>query len=219
MAYVVGQSYIKKPGRPLVGVHKVRIQATTNDQFTIRKVSNGAGIHVLSSSLATAPAFATGTIQIANNAFDAGDDVTIAGQKYEFVGAPAVAFDVAIGANVNATAANLAAAINLGAGSGTAYHASTTRNPHVTATVVTDTVTVTSKYPGAIGNFLTLAETDGITNNIVRSGDNLTGGSGVVASVLSDLSTVVIEGGTIDDTIDLVTIHDSAAGINYSSVG
>jgi hypothetical protein len=51
----------------------------------------------------------------------ANDTVTIGGVTFTFVASPSVAGDVDIGANVDGTRANLAAAINGGAGAGTAY--------------------------------------------------------------------------------------------------
>lgn len=56
----------------------------------------------------------------------ANDTVTINGLVYTFVASPAVEGDVDLGADVDATRANLAAAINGGAGAGTAYIAWTT---------------------------------------------------------------------------------------------
>lgn len=51
----------------------------------------------------------------------ANDTVTIAGVTFTFVASPSAAGDVDLGGSVDATRANLAAAINAGAGAGTAY--------------------------------------------------------------------------------------------------
>lgn len=65
-----------------------------------------------------------------------------------------------IGANQTASHANLKAAVNLEAGSGTLYAAATTLHPTVTATAATGTTTVfAAKTPGTAGNALTTTET------------------------------------------------------------
>lgn len=58
----------------------------------------------------------------------ADDTVTVKGVTFTFVASPSAAGDVDLGANVDATRANLAAAINGGAGAGTAYIALSAAN-------------------------------------------------------------------------------------------
>jgi hypothetical protein len=91
----------------------------------------------------------------------ANDTVTVGTGVYTFVASPAVAGDVDLGVDAATSRANLVAAINLGPGSGTAYHASTVANPEgararlgagntvviTAATAVTTTETFT-----AVGN-------------------------------------------------------------------
>jgi hypothetical protein len=73
-----------------------------------------------------------------------GNNVIIAGVTYTFQTALTnVAGNVLIGADANATAANLVAAINQGAGSGTVYAAATVRHPVAYASAAAAVVTVT----------------------------------------------------------------------------
>lgn len=92
----------------------------------------------------------TATLTLGGAVPTAGDTVTIGTQVYSFESTLSSANDVLIGADVNACAANLAAAINRGAnsagqGEGEIYHADTPRNADVDATSSTNTVTVTDR--------------------------------------------------------------------------
>lgn len=78
-------------------------------------------------------------------------------------GFTATAGAVLIGADVTAMAANLAAAINAGAGSGTLYGSATVANPSVSAVSALGVLTVTARTAGASGNSIVLAET--LTNS------------------------------------------------------
>lgn len=74
---------------------------------------------------------------------------------YTFKTALSTAFDVLIGADVEATVANLTAAINHDAGEGTAYGTGTTANFDVTATQLPDgQMLVTASTAGTAGNSL-----------------------------------------------------------------
>ncbi len=75
-----------------------------------------------------------------------GETVTIGTKVYRFKDALVQGFDVKIGPDDSTTLANLMAAINLGSGSGTAYHAATTLHPTVTCTGTTvDAVSIEDK--------------------------------------------------------------------------
>lgn len=94
-----------------------------------------------------------------------GETVTIGGKVYTFQTVLTnVDGNVARGANLTDALANLAAAINLGAGSGTAYAAAMTQNPAATATA-SDATTLTcaarhlGHYTGTYGNRITATET------------------------------------------------------------
>lgn len=112
------------------------------------------------------PVAATGTIELTDNPA-IGETVTVGGVEYTFASAIVAAYDVLIGGDLNATAANLAASLNgnvLG----------TPANPYVTATAATDTVTVTARVRGTGGNLIALAEATDAT----LSGATLSGGTG-----------------------------------------
>lgn len=105
-----------------------------------------------------------------------GQSCVIGGKTYTFqTSLTDVDGNVLRGADAAACAANLAAAINLGAGSGTLYAASMTVNPAVTAVNVSGACNFTAKVPGTLGNAVTITEA---LTNATRSGATLTGGSG-----------------------------------------
>jgi hypothetical protein len=125
---------------------------------------------------------ATGTLTLVANVTD-GDTVTIGGKVYTFEAALTnVDGHVDIGATASDTLDNLIAAINLGAGSGTAYAAATTLHPSVRAAAgAGDTMVVTAKVAvGAAGN--SIATTETLTNaGNVWAAATLTGGVSGVA--------------------------------------
>lgn len=106
---------------------------------------------------------ASGTITIANNTIESGDKVTING--VDFVETT----DFVVGGSASITATNLANAIN------------NSQHPdildQVTASALSNVVTITAVKKGLGGNAITLAETDTGTNNFTLSGSTLTGGS------------------------------------------
>ena len=91
--------------------------------------------------------------------------------------------NVLIGADETATCANLAAHINLAAGSGTTYATSGTEDPHVTATSAAAVLTVTAKVPGVGGNLIDSTETQ----------TNATWGAAVLASGAGNMEVAVRE--------------------------
>ena len=92
----------------------------------------------------------------------ANDTVTVgsgAGTTYKFVAAlTGVANEVLIGANVSASLANLASAVNGTAGAGVAYGVGTVANTAVSAVSDASTVTFTAKVAGTGGNALVSTE-------------------------------------------------------------
>lgn len=108
--------------------------------------------------------------------------VTIGGQVYTFnASLTNTANNVFIGASITAMMANLASAINAGAGSGTAYGAGTVANASVTATSAIGVLTVTAKVPGSAGNSIAVAET--LSNGSWAGGaTTLAGGANSAAS-------------------------------------
>jgi len=105
----------------------------------------------------------------------ANDTLTIGAKTYKFVAAVSAANDVAIGASVSATLSNLAAAVNGGAGAGTAYGTGTTANAEVTAVASGSTVALTAITAGAAGN--AIATTSSSALHMAFSGATLTTGS------------------------------------------
>ncbi len=88
------------------------------------------------------------------------DTITIGSVTYTLRAAPTtVANEVKIGATATETAANLVAAINGAAGSGTTYGSLTTAHPDVTASAAAAVVTVTAKNGGTAGNSIATTET------------------------------------------------------------
>lgn len=114
---------------------------------------------------------ATGTI-IFTDVPTADDTVTIGGQTYKFVASVSDPYDVDIHTTPSGQAANLAAAINAGAGAGSVYGTDTVANLSVTAEADLGVVTVTAIYAGEVGNTVLLAESAG---NTTVSGATLTG--------------------------------------------
>jgi hypothetical protein len=115
---------------------------------------------------AAAPVAASGTITL-DDLPSAGDEVSIGGVLYTFAVAVVDPYDVLIGADDDATAANLAASINgdvLG----------TPANPLVSASAALNVVTVTALIKGTAGNAIALTEAGDFT----LSGATLAGGTG-----------------------------------------
>jgi flagellin len=126
--------------------------------------------------------------------------VVIGATTYTFAAAAGAANTVAIGANTAATLANLAAAINGGAGAGVAYGAGTTANASASAVAGASTVTLTSLISGAgaagppeTGNSIVSTTTDvnlGFSNAATFSGGVGTGGLTTAASAQAALTTI-----------------------------
>ncbi len=106
---------------------------------------------------------ATTALQLATNP-TANDTVTINGVVFKFVATPTDAGDVDIGANAAASVANLVAAINGGAGAGTAYIAVTAANRElltgIVATNNTTSVGLTMRGYRTVSSALTAAADD-----------------------------------------------------------
>lgn len=108
-----------------------------------------------SAAIAASKALTISAITSANT-----QTVTIGGQTYTFnTSLTNTANNVLIGADVTAMAANLAAAINAGAGAGTTYGTGTVANASVSATAALGVVTVTALTAGTAGNSVAISET------------------------------------------------------------
>lgn len=117
---------------------------------------------------------ATGTLTFTDQPLNT-ETVTIGGKVYTFqTTLTDVDGNVKIGADLATSISNLAAAIELGAGSGTAYAASMTRNPAVEVYSTSGTVLVV-KAPGGVANLIDTTET---LTNASWGGAVMSGGSG-----------------------------------------
>lgn len=119
--------------------------------------------------------------------FNDGDTVIIDGKVYTFqLVLTNVDGNVQIGVDAAASLSNFSNAVNLGAGSGTAYAAATTLHPTVSATGLTATsLTVTAKSAGPLGNSIGVSDTvtDFAWDDATLSGGS-TGESRVVHSTI-----------------------------------
>lgn len=130
---------------------------------------------------------ATGTLTFAT--VIATDVAVVGGIEYTFIATPGSAYDVDVGADDTASAANLVSAINKdGTGGATTYYETgTVENPAVFASSAGVVVTVTSRVPGTIGNGIILNSVDA---TITASGDTLgdvVAGAGVLDDALESL--------------------------------
>lgn len=107
---------------------------------------------------------ATGTVTITAG-ISAGQTVTVQGVVFTAAASGATGNQFNVGADQNAAATNLAAAINASA--------SNAVKGSVTATAATNVVTITARQPGTNGNALTLAVSGA---NLSASGSTLAGG-------------------------------------------
>jgi flagellin len=143
--------------------------------------------------LGNAIAFAEGSTHLsvgaANLAGGAQAQVVVGANTYKFVAAltaSTTAGEVLRGATAAATLANLAAAVNLGAGAGVAYGSETLANATVTAgTPTASTITFTAKVAGTGGNTIATTFTNG-TNMGWSSGTTMDGGSGSAGLTTAD---------------------------------
>jgi hypothetical protein len=152
-------------------VRVAKAACTTGSEVPAAATRLTAGLNLRGLQSVTAHiemAKATGTATLTGVV--ATDKLTVAGVDFTAVAANPAANQFAVGASDNATAANLAAAIEA---SVTAAVAGV-----VTATVVDNIVTVTADSPGTAGNALTLAQTGG---HIAVSAGTLAGGTDIGA--------------------------------------
>lgn len=111
---------------------------------------------------------------LTSSAIANGDTVTVGGKTYTFQDTLTnVANNVKRSGTLATDLANLAAAINAGAGSGTAYAALTVANANVSAVSDATTLTATALVAGAAGNAIVCTETSGTS---AWASGTLTGG-------------------------------------------
>lgn len=132
----------------------------------------------------TLPEAADGTITVAVGNAQDGDEITIGDITYTWKTAlsedsdEAVLYEVLIGENNSASAANLQKAIMAGDTAGTNYSTGTVAHPLVTATVDGAAVTVTAKTKGVVGNAIEWAFTPATegTSNVTLAPEAALGG-------------------------------------------
>jgi len=184
-------------------------------------ITGTSTIEVINPLLAGQGTAATGVMTVTGN-FTANDAVTINGQAYTFVAAPAVAYDVDLGGTAAISLTNLQAAINASGTPGTEYFAGTLINPDVSATGVTaTTLTVTAKIGGVVGNALTWVETlDGGGTWSLDGGGVLSGGvdANIDAFILVGLANeraVVDFDQTGNDINQMMTVIEGSLGDGF----
>ena len=129
-------------------------------------LQTGAGPYkVMTTSGTDAPAGLTAAVRastfVTAATVIATDAVVVAGKTYTFIATPAADGDVDVGASDAASMENLARAINLGSGAGTAYDIDTVGNPSVFAESAGDTCIVTAKTLDAdVGNAIAVSSPD-----------------------------------------------------------
>lgn len=112
------------------------------------------------------PVAASGTLTLVSAI--ATDAITVGSETFTFTSTPSTENDVEVdGATDADDASALAAAIN----------AHSVASQIVTASALSNVVTITAKQKGVVGNFINLSSADG---TITASGANLTGGTGGV---------------------------------------
>lgn len=156
---------------------------------------------------ATGAVKATGTLTFSGTGSD-GDTITIGTRVYTLRTNPTQPNDIDVGATLADSALNLIAAINGGAGSGTAYGAGTT--PHTLVSAVTGgsgIVTITAKTAGTGGNAIATTE---VGTGTSFASATLTGGTGTgyaaTTDYLVDTATGkidIVPGGGIADGADI----------------
>ena len=123
----------------------------------------------------------------------ANDTVVIGNLTYTFVAAPALAFDVDIGTDLETSILNLQAAINLNGRAG-AYHVDhVAKHDTFMATAVTaTTLTLEGRLPGAHVNGVTMGATSPGANDIAVTG-------GVV--IFSGITSATLGVGAVEDAL------------------
>lgn len=158
--------------------------ATPTNVYLSDSTSGGASnigvtTGLLSASGIGLTANASGTLTSTANAV-ATKTVTVGATTYTYVAnlsATPTANEVLIGANAAATLANLASAINGGAGAGTTYGQGTVANASAVAVAGATTVSFVSKTPGTAGNTVATTTTD--VGNTFGTATMTGGGTGV----------------------------------------
>lgn len=147
---------------------------------------------------------ASATITFDTNAANS-DTVTINGKAYTFqTTLTDVDGNVKIGVDAATTAANLVAAINLAAGAGTTYATSMTAHTTVSATALSNVVTLTALVASAAGNAYTLTKS---STHLTLSGATFTGG---VTGSMAGTPAIPVSRAPVNGFDSYLDINDSA---------
>jgi flagellin len=194
------------------------------NQITATVSAQGTG-----GSGTTIGTFANGAAAIAAPVAAAGNSVTVGTQTYNFVNslsATPTANEVVVGNSEIVSLANLAAAVNGGAGAGSVYGSITPTNTSARATAGATSVTFTALTGGVNGNTIATSEvgaantfggttfsggTVGSANDLLTSTD----ATSALATINSSIQTVAGLRGTIGATVNRL---QSAAGVITNQV-
>lgn len=158
-----------------------------------------------------------------------GDTVTIGSTIYEFKTAltsPAVPYEVKVGADENASFANLVAAINGASGAGTAYGTGTVAHPDVTAVVGTAVAAAGTLSLGAnAGNTKVVvlgAKTYTFQTILTDADGHVLIGATALASLTNLIEAITLGSGVGTDYATLTTLHPTvtaAVGTHVAAAG
>lgn len=149
------------------------------------RVTDGTDAAATIAVASTAALSATGTFtETSTNNFINNDALQIGSVTYTFQSALTnVAGHVLLGANFALSAANLLAAITLGAGAGTTYAAATVANTSATATSTATTIAVSALTPGTAGNSVPTVYTAAGTSAGTFGAAALSGGAAAIVGI------------------------------------
>ncbi len=169
----------------------------TKDAVVIIRVDDGGTKRELRRVTLQAGVAATATLTFSGVAVNT-ETLVIGGKTYTWEAALAdVDGHIDVGVNQAADESNLTAAIDLGAGGGTAYAASMVEHPSVDAADVGSTVVITCIATGAAGNDIVTTEA---MANAAWGGGTMSGG--VDAESMEFTAPVILS--TADQTIEIV---------------
>lgn len=201
-----GFNFDRKITRPVSGTWNVYVEGVLQTETTHYTINYDTGII----TFLTPPGVkATGTLTTTGQPSN-GETITLNGKVYTFQTVLTNSNgNVLIGVDTETTYDNLIAAVNLAAGAGTLYAASTTLHPTISASEGTGTdVLFTAKTAGTAGNSLTTVEA---LSNATFANATLTGGANGTITVSGEFDVPV----RFDsDKINLVNETFDAAAIS-----
>lgn len=142
----------------------------------------------------------------------ANDTVTIGASIYKFVAeAPAAAFEVALGDNATATAANLNKAIMASGTAGTDYGTGTTANASVSSVASGESVVLTAKTAGSAGNSIALSASGANISVTAMTGG--TDATGAVPATVGRVFTIVDAASIPSNPPVTLTVQQGGTGV------